>query len=53
MWFICEFFFLVPLQPLSLATGGLLRHGAVQWRAGKYAVVIRNGPLAMKKEIEW
>ncbi|TKS77415.1 putative uncharacterized protein C1orf196 [Collichthys lucidus] len=55
---LCSFYYVmktlhIPLQPLSLATGGLLRHRAVQWRAGKYAVVIRNGPLAMKKEIEW
>lgn len=29
------------------------RSGAVQWKAGKYAVVLINGPVAIKEEIEW
>lgn len=45
-------FFREVTIPESCSYWSIERYGAAQWKAGKYAVVIRNGPLAVKEEIK-
>lgn len=52
-WMVIICFQCCYITSESCSCWSIERNGAVQWKAGKYAAVIRNGPWATKEEIEW